>query len=74
MSEKNSVRDQIIDAAKKRFSHFGYAKTTMAEVAADCAMSPRNHRQAGADQTAPVFFVLSALPVHPLRGQRHTEL
>ena len=36
MSEKDSVRDQIVDAAKKRFSHFGYAKTTMAEVAGDC--------------------------------------
>src|SRR5450432_3599927 len=42
MSEKDSVRTQIVDAAKKRFSHFGYAKTTMAEVAADCAMSPGN--------------------------------
>jgi AcrR family transcriptional regulator len=42
MSEKDAVRTQIIEAAKKRFSHFGYAKTTMAEVAADCAMSPGN--------------------------------
>jgi AcrR family transcriptional regulator len=42
MAEKDTVCDQIIDAAKKRFSHFGYAKTTMAEVAADCSMSPGN--------------------------------
>ena len=42
MSEKDAVRTQIVDAAKKRFSHFGYAKTTMAEVATDCAMSPGN--------------------------------
>ncbi len=42
MAEKDSARECIIDAAKKRFSHFGYAKTTMAEVAADCAMSPGN--------------------------------
>ncbi len=42
MAGKDIVRDQIIDAAKKRFSHFGYAKTTMAEVAADCSMSPGN--------------------------------
>src|SRR5450432_2636986 len=42
MSEKDSVRTQIVDAAKKRFSHFGYAKTTMAEVASDCSMSPGN--------------------------------
>ncbi|HEY2069333.1 MAG TPA: TetR/AcrR family transcriptional regulator [Rhizomicrobium sp.] len=42
MAEKDSVRSQIVDAAKKRFSHFGYAKTTMAEIAADCSMSPGN--------------------------------
>lgn len=42
MAEKDFVRDQIVEAAKKRFSHFGYAKTTMAEVAGDCAMSPGN--------------------------------
>ena len=42
MQAKDAVRDQIVDAAKKRFSHFGYAKTTMAEVATDCEMSPGN--------------------------------
>jgi len=42
MAEKDNIRDQIVQAAKKRFSHFGYAKTTMAEVATDCAMSPGN--------------------------------
>lgn len=42
MAEKEDVRTQIVEAAKKRFSHFGYAKTTMAEVATDCAMSPGN--------------------------------
>jgi len=42
MSAKDSVRSQIVEAAKKRFSHFGYSKTTMAEVAADCSMSPGN--------------------------------
>ncbi|MGH6876221.1 MAG: TetR/AcrR family transcriptional regulator, partial [Rhizomicrobium sp.] len=42
MAEKDSVRCQIVEAAKKRFSHFGYTKTTMAEVAADCSMSPGN--------------------------------
>lgn len=42
MSEKEVVREQIVEAAKKRFSHFGYAKTTMAEVATDCSMSPGN--------------------------------
>jgi AcrR family transcriptional regulator len=42
MTEKHDTRCQIIEAARKRFSHFGYAKTTMAEVAADCSMSPGN--------------------------------
>jgi len=39
---KDAVRDKIIEAAKCRFSHFGYGKTTMAEVAGDCGMSPGN--------------------------------
>ncbi len=38
----DATRAQIVAAAEKRFRHFGYAKTTMAEVAADCAMSPGN--------------------------------
>lgn len=42
MSGKENIRCKIVEAAKKRFSHFGYGKTTMAEVAADCAMSPGN--------------------------------
>src|SRR6202051_4264694 len=42
MAEKDTVRCQIVEAAKKRFSHFGYGKTTMAEVAGDCSMSPGN--------------------------------
>lgn len=39
---KDAPRDKIIEAAKCRFSHFGYGKTTMAEVAGDCDMSPGN--------------------------------
>ena len=39
---KDTVRDKIVEAAKKRFSHFGYGKTTMAEIATDCSMSPGN--------------------------------
>jgi len=31
-----------MQAARKRFSRYGYAKTTMAEIAADCGMSPGN--------------------------------
>ena len=37
-----NIRCQIIEAAKLRFRHYGYPKTTMAEVAADCDMSPGN--------------------------------
>ena len=37
-----NTRAQIILAAKERFLHYGYPKTTMAEVAADCNMSPGN--------------------------------
>lgn len=37
-----NTRTQIILAAKERFSHYGYPKTTMAEVATDCNMSPGN--------------------------------
>ncbi len=39
---KKTVRRQIIEAARKRFFHYGYGKTTMAEVARDCGMSPGN--------------------------------
>lgn len=36
------IRAKIIEAAKRRFTHYGYQKTTMAEVAEDCGMSPGN--------------------------------
>lgn len=32
----------ILDAASKRFLHYGYAKTTMSEIAGDCNMSTGN--------------------------------
>jgi len=35
-------KKQIVAAAKLRFSHYGYSKTTMAEIAADCQMSVGN--------------------------------
>lgn len=35
-------KEIIIAAAIKRFSHYGYGKTTMAEIAADCDMSVGN--------------------------------
>lgn len=33
---------QILDAASKRFLHYGYGKTTMSEIAQDCNMSTGN--------------------------------
>lgn len=33
---------RILAAASKRFLHYGYGKTTMSEIAADCNMSPGN--------------------------------
>jgi AcrR family transcriptional regulator len=42
MDQKIESRDRILEAAVKRIKHYGYGKTTMAEIAADCAMSPGN--------------------------------
>lgn len=43
MSDLDTMtRTRIISAAKERFRHYGYPKTTMAEVASDCNMSPGN--------------------------------
>jgi len=36
------VREQILDAAEGRFRHYGFGKTTMAEIASDCSMSAGN--------------------------------
>ena len=37
-----NIRSQIVEAAHSRFSHYGYGKTTMAEIAADIGMSAAN--------------------------------
>mgnify|MGYP000893516363 CR=1 FL=1 len=42
MDDKATTRDRILQAAITRIKHYGYAKTTMAEIAADCDMSPGN--------------------------------
>ncbi len=42
MDEKIATRDRILQAAMVRIKHYGYSKTTMAEIAADCGMSPGN--------------------------------
>jgi len=40
--EKFETRERIVAAASKRFEHYGYAKTTMAEIARDLEMSTGN--------------------------------
>ena len=42
MSIHDDTHQKILSAAKKRFMHYGYGKTTMAELAVDCDMSPGN--------------------------------
>lgn len=42
MPKTKSIHRKIIDAARVRIGHYGYCKTTMAELAADCGMSPGN--------------------------------
>jgi len=39
---REQTRRQILRAAMDRFEHYGYQKTSMAEIAADCDMSPGN--------------------------------
>lgn len=39
---RRQQRESILAAARERFREFGYGKTTMAEIATDCAMSPAN--------------------------------
>ncbi len=42
MSGKTEIRQRILDAAIERILHYGYAKTTMSEIAKDCDMSAGN--------------------------------
>ena len=42
MQTPEDVQHQIIKAAQARFSRYGFGKTTMAEIAKDCNMSPAN--------------------------------
>ena len=42
MDERLETRDVILKAAMERILHYGYAKTTMAEIAKDCDMSAGN--------------------------------
>ncbi len=38
----SAIREQIIEAADRRIRQYGYAKTTMTEIATDCSMSAAN--------------------------------
>ena len=42
VEDKLATRDRILHAAMNRIKHYGYSKTTMAEIASDCGMSPGN--------------------------------
>jgi AcrR family transcriptional regulator len=42
MDEKTLTRNRILEAAGKRFMHYGYQKTTMSEIARDLNMSTGN--------------------------------
>jgi len=42
MQDDHIIRDRIMAAALARFRHYGYNKTTMAEIAADSGMSTAN--------------------------------
>jgi len=42
MEKKIEIKKQILDAANERFNHYGYNKTTMAEIANDCDMTAGN--------------------------------
>ncbi|MDZ4760395.1 MAG: TetR/AcrR family transcriptional regulator [Alphaproteobacteria bacterium] len=42
MNDKTDPRESILSAAAKRILHYGYNKTTMTEIAADCGMSAGN--------------------------------
>ena len=42
MSQTDDTRTMILHAAVERILHYGYSKTTMAEIARDCNMSAGN--------------------------------
>jgi len=42
MNDTLDTRQQILNAAMERILHYGYAKTTMSEIAKDCGMSAGN--------------------------------
>ena len=39
---KEKIRQVILNKAFSRFGRYGFGKTTMAEIAKDCEMSPGN--------------------------------
>lgn len=42
LDTKEDIKSQILDKSEERFTHYGFNKTTMAEIAKDCEMSAAN--------------------------------
>lgn len=42
LEQLDDTSKQILEAASRRFLHYGYGKTTMSEIAQDCSMSTGN--------------------------------
>ena len=40
--DRDLVCERILGEARKLFAHYGYSKTTMADIASECGMSPGN--------------------------------
>lgn len=61
MEPNGTKKQHIIEAALKRFSHFGINKTTMSEIAEDIAVSKANLYYYFPDKTALVIEVIKHL-------------
>ena len=60
---------QILDAASRRFLHYGYGKTTMSEIAKDCDMSTGNLYR-----YFPSKLDIAEMFVHVLRREQVADL
>ena len=60
---------QILDAASRRFLHYGYGKTTMSEIAKDCNMSTGNLYR-----YFPSKLDIAEMFVHVLRREQVADL
>lgn len=69
MSLVDQKQEQIVEAALKRFSHFGVAKTTMAEIADDLLISKASLYYYFPDKTALVLAVGERILTEFIREQ-----